>query len=70
MDLEYVANPSIGAPTIIFVATKYHPRTKYCVRVTGGATVVSSRGSTWLLVENPASAADVDVRVDWSGCPA
>ncbi len=61
--LEYVPSPSIRAPTIIFVPTRFHYRAGYSVRVVGG-TRISKKGADLLQLTNHAGARMVKVTVE------
>ena len=65
--LRYRASRRVRAPTVVFVPTHVHYAHGYCVHVTGGR-VVSSPGSTELVVRNGRRAHVVVVRVRAGRC--
>jgi endoglycosylceramidase len=66
--LRYVPDPTIRAPTVIFVPTRMHYPAGYCTQVAGG-TVVSASDSQLLEVKNRAHAGSVAVTIAAGACP-
>lgn len=64
--LRYVPNPSVHAPTVVFVPRLHYPR-GYCAKVTGG-TVRSTPGTPSLDIAALAGAATVQLTVDPGTC--
>jgi len=65
--LTYTPNPSVRAPTVIFVPTAIHYPRGYCARVTGAA-VTSRPGSVLLEVANRSVTGPVTVTVTAGAC--
>jgi endoglycosylceramidase len=66
--LDYVANPGATAPTLVYVPVSVHYPHGYCAAATG-ATIVSRRDATSLVVRNDDRATTVTVTVHRGACP-
>jgi endoglycosylceramidase len=66
--MKYTADPSVTAPTLVWVAKQYYYPQGYCAQVSGGH-LVSAPDAQVLQVENPPTEAGVTITVNPGACP-